>query len=374
MIERSEYVDRISAEFEVHSVVAILGPRQIGKTTLAKQYANTLDIEVTHFDLENPLHLSKLKSPNLSIGPLKGLIIIDEIQLKPELFSFIRYLVDSSNDKKFLVLGSASQDLINQSSQSLAGRIAYIELTALSIRETEDSWLLFERGGFPKSYLAKSNINSYKWRQAFIKTFVERDLASFGINISPRLMESLWMMLAHYHANIINYTELARSIRVSDSTIRRYVDILAGCFMLRILRPWHENISKRQVKLPKIYIRDSGLLHTLLGTKDKMILNHPKLGAAWEGFALEQVIDLFRYDKCYFWASHEDAEIDLVVFEDNKRFGFEFKYTDFPKITKSMRIALQDLRLDSIKIIIPGNERFNLSDQIEVVGLDRLRL
>ena len=415
MILRKKYLQAIEKEFDVHQVVAVLGPRQVGKTTLAKSFAESLSTNVTpvsenneifpynaartrslldvneqgeqrldgnvalfhetgvtHFDLENPLHLSRLKNPSLALKNIKGLVIIDEIQLIPELFSYIRHAVDEEPELKFLILGSASRDLINQSSETLAGRIGYIELTGFLIDEVSESEKLFARGGFPRSYLASSNENSSKWRHSFITTFLQRDLKALESSVTTELMGKLWKMLAHYHGNIINYSELGRSLQISDNTIRKYTEILSGCFMLRIVSPWHANIKKRQVKLPKIYIRDSGLLHSLLlvDTNENLLLNHPKLGAAWEGFALEQILNTNDHDEYYFWHTHNNAELDLLLINKGEKIGFEFKYTDSPKITKSMQISIKDLGLSKIIVVIPGKESFPLSEQISVRGLD----
>lgn len=368
MIQRNHYLQQIKEAFESHSVCAILGPRQCGKTTLAKLYIRDLP-SVHFFDLENPQDLAMLESPSLTLPPLKGTIIIDEIQRRPDLFPYLRFLVDNS-DKKFLILGSASQDLIQQSSETLAGRIAYIELPPFQLSEVNDMhkhWIL---GGFPRSFLALSPSQSEKWRINYIKNFLERDLSMMGIQIVPSNMRRLWNMLAHYHGQIANVSELARSLDMTDKTIKRYMDILEGCFMIRQLKPWHENISKRQVKRPKLYIRDSGILHVLLGAANN-ILMHPKCGASWEGYALENLIYTYDNDlyEFYFWATEKGAELDLLVTKGEQRIGYEFKYSETPKATKSMHIAIEDLKLDHLTIVTPGERSYKLADHITVKGL-----
>lgn len=370
---RRNFLPEIQKSFEITPVCAILGPRQCGKTTLARDYAQQVGAGNVHFfDLEDPLDLAKLETPKLTLEPLEGLIVLDEIQRRPELFPILRVLVDKSN-KQFLVLGSASQELIRQASETLAGRIRYIEMTPFSLNEVGDANLLWVRGGYPRSYLAKTHRQSHEWRKSYIKTFLEADIRSFGFNIPPQTMRRFWMMLAHYHGQIFNASEIGQSIQVSHKTAIRYLDILTGTFMIRRLAPWHENIGKRQVKSPKIYFRDSGLFHTLLGVASKeQILSHPKLGASWEGMALEEVIRFLGVDQedCYFWATQRGAELDLLVVTGGKRHGFEFKYTDSPKTTKSMHIALEDLKLDSLTVIIPGKDHFKIHDNIQVSGLE----
>jgi len=370
-MDRNKYIQAINNAFEVTPVCAILGPRQCGKSTLANMYAQSQE-EIHTFDLEDPTDLARLENPKLALTDLNGLIIIDEIQRRPDLFPMLRVLVDKFK-KRFLILGSASRDLINQSSETLAGRISYIELTPFSYTETNEMNNLWIRGGFPLSYLAKDINKSLLWRKAYTSTFLERDIPGLGINIPAETMRRFWMMLAHIHGNIFNASELGRSLGYSDTTIKRYLDILVGTFMVRKLSPWHENINKRQVKSPKIFIRDSGIFHSLIGITDfDSLITHPKLGASWEGIALEEVI---RYNKadaedCYFWATHNNAELDLLIVQNGKKQGFEFKYTDAPKITKSMEIALQDLELDHLTIIIPGRYKFPLSREIQVMGLE----
>ncbi|WP_010301974.1 ATP-binding protein [Candidatus Odyssella thessalonicensis] len=375
MIRRDYYLNQIQEAFEIHSVTAILGPRQSGKTTLAKLYAQGLS-HVHFFDLENPQDLAILESASLALAPLQGTIVIDEIQRRPELFPYLRFLADNS-DKKFLILGSASQDLIQQSSETLAGRITYIELPPFLLWEINDMEKHWLRGGYPKSFLASSNSQSENWRVNYIKTFLERDLSMMGIQTVSSNMRRLWSMLAHYHGQIANISELSRSLDMNDKTIRRYMDILEGCFMIRQLKPWHENLSKRQVKRSKLYIRDSGLFHTLLGITATDICRHPKCGASWEGYALENLIQSYGNDlyESYFWATEKGAELDLLVIKGDQRFGYEFKYSEAPKITKSMHIALEDLKLDHLTIITPGARSYPLSEHVKVQSLsDTIRL
>lgn len=371
---RERYLKEIENQFRVHSVCAILGPRQVGKTTLAKHYVEQNNKDAIFFDLEDPLDLSRLENPMFALSNVESsLVVIDEIQLVPDLFKVLRVIVDKeSTNHKFLILGSASRDLIQQSSESLAGRIGYIELPPFGLFEVGDSSKLWVRGGFPRSYLAETLDDSFNWRKNYITTFLERDVPNLGFSVPPMQLRRFWMMLSYYHGQTVNFSEIAKSLMVSDKTIKKYLDILAGTFMVRILQPWFENISKRQVKSPKIYFRDSGILNALLDLKTKENLeNNPRLGAFWEGYALEEIIKFLniRQEECFFWSTHADAELDLFVIKDGKRLGFEFKYSDSPKKTKSMHSALKDLKLDKLFIIYPGDQRFDLSENITVSGL-----
>jgi predicted AAA+ superfamily ATPase len=335
--------------------------------------------EAIFFDLENPLDLARLESPMLALSSISNkLIVIDEIQRRPDLFPVLRVLVDrNEKGQKFLILGSASRDLIHQSSETLAGRVGYIELPPFSLFEAKDSDKLWLRGGFPRSYLSKTDQDSYLWRQNYITTFLERDIPSLGFNIPALQMRRFWLMLAHYHGQIFNASELGRSLGISDHSVRRYLDILAGTFMMRILYPWFENLQKRQVKSPKIYFRDSGILNALLGISDREHLQtFPRLGSFWEGFALEEIIHFIdaKSEECFFWATQADAELDLFIIKNGKRLGFEFKYVDSPKITKSMHIAYQDLALDKLFVVYPGKESFPLSENITALGLEMLTI
>lgn len=371
-IPRTKYFKMIKNHFKVHKVCALLGPRQCGKTTLASLFIKKYKIPKENiFDLENPLDLSRISDPILSLSSLKGIVIIDEIQRKPNLFSEIRFIVDKYN-LKFLILGSASRELIQQSSQSLAGRIGYVEMTPFGILEVEDDERLWISGGFPNSYFAKTEDLSVLWRKNYIKTFLETDIPNLGFSINTSQIRKFWYMLCHYHGCIFNATEIGNSIGVSYHTVQNYLSILHGTFMIRVLQPWYENTKKRQVKTPKIYFRDSGIYHTILGVNNKSdILLNPKIGVSWEGFAMEEIIKYYDVDQndCYFWSSHNESELDLVIFKNGKRIGFEFKYTSTPKITKSMHIAIDTLGIDELYIIFPGDMNYPLSEKIHVVGL-----
>jgi predicted AAA+ superfamily ATPase len=378
-MERPGFLAKIDFEFEVHPVVAILGPRQCGKTTLASMYAERLSNEpVTRFDLEDPAHLARLQTPKLALADLAGLVIIDEIQRSPELFPVLRVLVDRpSKPSRFLVLGSASRDLIRQSSESLAGRVGYIELTPFLLAEVGAASMqpLWVRGGFPRSFLAASEQISLAWRMAFVSTFLERDIPALGISIPPQAMRRMWTMLAHYHGQMLNASELGRSFGAADTTIRRYLDLLCSTFMVRRLPPWFENIKKRQVKTPKIYIRDSGLLHALLGIDDwDALFFHPKLGPSWEGFVIEAIIAHHEAvdGEYYFWSTHSGPEVDLLIAKNDLRFAYEIKHTDSPKLTQSMVVAEKALTPDGFQVVFPGSESFPLSETISAVGLSAL--
>lgn len=373
-MERLAFIKKIKKSFKSAPVTGLLGPRQCGKTTLANMYVEK-NKAVHYFDLENPLDLARLEDPMLALGDLSGLIVIDEIQRRPELFPILRVLVDQKKKQEYLILGSASRDLIQQSSETLAGRINYIELTPFNMHEVKDIKRLWVRGGFPKSYLSKSNDISYDWRQSYIQTFLERDIPSFGFNIPARTLYRFWMMLTHYHGQIFNASEIGKSLGVAHTTVRNYLDILTGTFMIRELSPWFENIKQRQIKSPKIYFRDSGILHALLGVKDhQALLTHPKLGASWEGMALEEVIrhHQARPEECFFWGIHAQAELDLLIHKDGKKMGYEFKFSDAPKLTKSMQTAMEILNLDSLSVIYPGDKNYKLTNKINVIGLELL--
>lgn len=371
---RKKYLKKIEHAFLSSSACAILGPRQCGKTTLAKQYCSKIKEDVSFFDLEDPLDLAKLDSPKLALEHLQGLIVIDEIQRRPDLFPVLRVLIDAdtTTNQRFLLLGSASQDLIRQSSETLAGRITYVELPPFTLEEVGNEHKLLTRGGFPRSYLSRSNDSSMLWRKSYIRNFLERDIRSFGFNIPPKTMRRFWMMIAHYHGQIFNASELARSINISPNTASKYLDILAGTFMVRRLSPWFENLSKRQVKSPKLYFRDVGLLETMLGIHSyKDLYNNPKVGPIWEGFALEEIIKSLEVEDedCYFWGTQGGAELDLLISTYGRKEGYEFKYTDSPKVTKSMHVAIEDLKLSKLTVIIPGDDTFSLADNITVCGL-----
>lgn len=376
-MERRIYLDHIKQQFQVHKVCALLGPRQVGKTTLAHQYVADFRPEQVHFfDLENPRDLLKFDNPMLLLSPIMEqagtIIVIDEIQQRPDLFPVLRVLVDQYPGK-LLILGSASRDLIRQSSETLAGRIGYIELPPFSLLEVDNSQKLWLQGGFPLSYLAQSVDASFIWREAYIRTFLERDIPMFGFNVPMQQIYRFWMMLCHYHGQTFNASEIGKSLGITDYNARKYLDILTGTFMVRMLQPWFESISKRQIKSPKVYFRDSGILHALLDIRDwTQLTNNPRLGAFWEGFALEEIIRCYdvMQDECFFWATQSGGELDLLLFKKGKRLGFEFKYSDAPKATKSMHDAVRDLQLDHLYVIFPGNGSFPMTEQITAYGLE----
>ena len=373
-MDRELFLLKVEAAYQVNKVVAILGPRQCGKTTLARHYfqKNNGD-RVNYFDLEDPIDLLRLSDPMLALRPLRGLIVIDEVQRHPELFPILRVLVDDTDlEQQYLILGSASRELIKQSSESLAGRISYLELTPFMANEVGDLDKLWLRGGFPVSYLASEENASMQWRKDYIRTYLEQDIPNLGINIEAEKLRRFWMILSHYHGQLFNASEIANAMDISHPTAQRYLDILTGTFMVRQLAPWYENIAKRQVKSKKIYLRDSGILHALLNINNKKeLLVHPKIGASWEGFALESVIqglNVDRYD-CYFWAIHNQAELDLLIVQGSKRLGFEFKFSQVPKVTTSMQIAIKELQLDILTVIYPGDKTFYLQANIICMGL-----
>lgn len=364
-------IDKNEIQKRIHSfpVTAILGPRQCGKTTLARTFA------CDHFfDLENPQDHARLEHPQLALEDLKGLIVIDEIQRHPNLFPVIRYLVDTHPEQKYLILGSASRDLIQQSSETLAGRIAYFQLGGFRLQDVDADALksLWLRGGFPPSFIKEDEESSRLWRQNFVTTFLERDIPQLGITIPSRTLRRFWTMLSHFHGQVINYSELARSFGISDVTVRKYIDILEGTFMIRTLQPWHINTGKRLVKRPKLYVRDSGLFHTLMNIDDEhQLYSHPKLGASFEGFALECICrELNKNDnEFYFYNVHEGSELDLFWQQKGKNWGIEFKYSDAPKLTRSMTIVIEDLKLAHLWVIYPGKKTYRLSENITVAPL-----
>ena len=374
-INRKDLLDRIGQGLLRSPVVAILGPRQCGKTTLAKVFIQGRQ-SVEYFDLEHPMSMSRLESPLTTLEPLSGLVVIDEIQRMPELFPLLRVLADRRPlPARFLILGSASPDLLQNSAETLAGRIEFIEMSGFSIRETEMDrpFTLWVRGGFPPAYLAQSEEDSFAWRENFIQTFLERDLGQIGIGAPSRMMRRLWMMLAHYHGGIWNASEIARSMGLSYMTINRYLDAMTGAYMVRRVPPWFENVKKRQVKSPKIYIRDSGILHALLGIKDLPDLqSHPKLGASWEGFAIEQIIALLGERNLYFWATHSGAELDLLFVKGTLKVGFEIKYADAPRLTRFIKAAMHDLALNRLYIVYPGPQPYLLDERIHVIPVQNI--
>jgi len=373
--DRKDFLQKIDNAFSINPIVALLGPRQCGKTTLARHYIEQQKEHqaIHYFDLEDPEDLVLFQNPKLVLGGLAGLIVMDEIQRLPEIFPLLRVLVDRASEQQFLLLGSASRDLIQQSSETLAGRISYLEITPFSFKEVQECKKLWIRGGFPKAYLAQTTQQSAAWMKEYIAAFLERDIPNLGLNIPAASLRRFWMMMTDYHGKIFNASEIGRSLGLSGPTMRRYLDVLTGTFMIRQLQPWFENITKRQVKSPKVYFRDSGLLHTLLGIHDEnQILRSPKLGASWEGFALESVIRVHQMaqEECFFWAIHEQAEIDLLLFINGERIGFEFKWADFPQLTKSIHSACDLLHLKKCYLVYPGVKRYPLTDKVTAVGLE----
>lgn len=372
MIQRPDLRAAVATALRRNPIAAILGPRQCGKTTLARMVTSDRR-DVSFFDLEDPATLASFDNPSTLLRGLQGLLVIDEVQRRPDLFPLLRVLADRDPlPAHFLLLGSASPDLLRQSSESLAGRIEYIEMGGFNLAETGvDAWRsLWARGGFPRSYLAASDPDSSSWRDQFITTFLERDIPQLGFNLSALQLRRFWTMVAHYHGCSWNSSEIAASLGVTDHTARRYLDILAGAYMVRILPPWFENTGKRQRKAPKVYLRDSGLLHRLLGISDtENLLSHPKCGASWEGFALEQVVRSAGLKDVYFWAVHAGAELDLFCHCDGKRYGFEFKFSDAPEATKSMMDSIKDLSLARLFVVYPGEQDYRIGESISVIPL-----
>ena len=374
MLPRTGLLARIRVALARSRVVALVGPRQCGKTTLARTLARAG--RVAYFDLEDPRTLARLDEPMTALEGLRGLVVIDEVQLRPDLFPVLRVLADRRPlPARFLVLGSASPSLLRQSSESLAGRMEVIEIGGFSLVEVgaprlERHWL---RGGYPLSYLARSQAASAAWRAQFVRSLVERELPQLGVSLPPQALRRFWTMVAHYHGQVWNAAEPARSLGSAETTVRRYLDLLTGAYMVRQLAPWHENLGKRQVKAPKVYVRDSGLLHQLLGIAGaEDLLAHPKCGASWEGYAIEQAIGVAQPDEAYFWATHQGAELDLLLLKDGRRFGVEAKRADAPRLTRSTRIALDELKLEHLAILYPGSRGYALSDRVTVVPLEAL--
>lgn len=372
MIPRPDAIGQIASVFKVHPITALLGPRQCGKTTLARMISE--HEPCTYFDLENPVDLRRLSAPMSTLEELSGLVVMDEIQRRPDLFELLRVLVDRPNSTvRFLILGSASPGLVKGVSESLAGRIGVVDLSGFNLREVglEKRSHLWIRGGFPRSFLAEDEPSSMAWREDFIRTFLERDIPQLGITIPAETLRRFWTMISHYHGQVWNAAHFARSLGASERTARRYLDILAGAYMVRVLPPWYENIRKRQVKAPKIYIRDSGILHALLQINTMADLQgNPKLGSSWEGFCLEQLIGGLETRDVYFWATHAGAELDLLVTVSGKRYGFEFKYADAPGSNRSMRIAIEDLGLEHLWVIYPGRHEYDIDENISAIPID----
>lgn len=374
MIGRASDLDLVRAALRRSRVVALLGPRQSGKTTLARQFVPPGSLN--YFDLEDPQSLARLTEPDTALRPLRKLVVIDEIQRRPDLFPLLRVLADRRPlPARFLILGSASPDLLKHSSETLAGRVETLPLEGFRLADLGAAaqarhWV---RGGFPPSFTARGEADSLAWRRHFLQTFLERDIPQLGITIPSVTLRRFWSMVAHYHGQVWNAAELARALAVNETTTRRYLDLMTGVFMVRQLPPWFENLGKRQVKSPKIYVRDTGLLHALLGIANQRDLEqHPKVGASWEGYAVEEVLKALRPDDAYFWATHQGAELDLLLFKRGRRIGVECKRADAPTLTPSMRIAAADLKLDELLVVYPGEKRYPLGDKVEVVPLAEL--
>lgn len=371
MLQRSAYLDHVLTAIQRSPITALLGPRQCGKTTLARQIAEHQ--KATYFDAESLPDQRRLQNPELVLGSLSGLVVIDEIQAMPELFQVLRVLVDRlDHQTRFLILGSASPDVVRNASETLAGRLEFVDLQGFNLTETgADAWdTLWLRGGFPRSYLANTLEDSNAWRDGFIRTFLERDIPQLGISIPAVAMRRVWTMLAHYHGQTWNASEIGRSMGLSHNTIRSYLDILTGTFMIRQLQPWFENLGKRQVKSPKIYLRDTGLLHSLLTIEDQHALyGHPKVGASWEGFAMEQALQILNIRDAYFWGTHNGAEVDLLFQYKGKRYGMEFKFNEAPSLTRSMRSGVDELHLEHLWVVYPGKERYPMLEKASAIPL-----
>ena len=378
MLKRTDIERSVKTALARSRAVVLNGPRQSGKSTIAQCFLSRNS--PNYFDLENPLHEQRLAEPQDTLSQLKGLVVIDEVQRRPGLFPLLRVLIDRSDDSgQYLLLGSASPALLRQSGESLLGRVETLEISGFNLQEVchtagqynnDAATRLWLRGGFPRAYLAGSDEDSIAWRSNAIASHIEVDLPQFGVNVAAPAMLRFWRMLAHYHGQIWTASHPARSLGVSEPTVRRYLDTLTQTLMVRQLQPWHENLGKRQVKSPKIYFRDTGLLHALMGVRTlPELLVHPRCGASWEGFALEQVLRLAKPDEAYFWATHQGAELDLLMLKGRKRVGVEFKRADTPKVTPSMRIAMHDLKLDALYVVYPGAHRFSLADGVEAVPL-----
>jgi predicted AAA+ superfamily ATPase len=374
LIARPDILARIQTALARSPVAVLTGPRQCGKTTLARELLP--EDSANYFDLEDPVSLARLDEPMTALGPIQGLAVIDEVQRRPDLFPVLRVLADrKANPARFLILGSASGDLMRQSAESLAGRMEGIEIGGFTLAELglETADTLWRRGGLPLAYLAPTEDDSLAWRKRFIQALLERDLPQWGVRVPAIALLRFWTMVAHYHGQTWNAAEPARALGVNPSTSRRYLDLLTDALMVRQLQPWYANVGKRQVKSPKIYVRDSGLLHQLLGLgSEKALVSHPKAGASWEGFVIEQVLAAEPHDDAWFWATHQGAEIDLLLRRGDRLLGVECKRADAPRLTPSIRIALEDLGLERVAIVYPGAKRFTLADRVEAVPLATL--
>ena len=375
-VRRRRHLRRLTLLLRESPVVALLGARQIGKSTLARQLVAARRGPTTWFDLENPVDLARLADPGLELRPLRGLVVLDEIQRLPEVFPLLRALVDRPRTPaRFLVLGSASPELLRQTSETLAGRVAFHELDGFDLREVSDLDRLWLHGAFPRSYLARSAAASRRWRDDFVRTFLERDLAALGSSVPSTTLRRFWTMLAHWHGQLWNGSEFARAFGVAHTTVRRYLDLLTSVFVVQQLQPWHENVAKRQVRAPKVYVADSGILHALLGLNTReALVSHPKVGASWEGFAVRQIIQLLeaRSDRCFHWSTHSGAELDLLVVAGRRRYGFEVKRTEAPRLTASMRSAVETLDLQRLDVVHAGQRLYKLAPRVRALPAARL--
>ena len=374
MIERKGYINRVKKAISRSPIVALLGPRQCGKTTLARMICDHQPS--TYFDLESQTDLRRLVNPEMILASLQDLVVIDEIQTKPDLFATLRVVVDKPENKcHFLILGSASPHIIRRVSETLAGRVEFVDMAGFDVSELGmKSWKqLWTRGGFPRSFLARNDQDSFVWREGFIRTFLQRDIPQLGINIPAPAMRRFWTMLAHYHGQMWNASRIGSALGINDKTARSYLDILTQTYMIHQLQPWYENIQKRQVKSPKIYFRDTGLLHSLLDLRDfYTVTGHPQVGASWEGFAMEQIIRKTNPSQVYYWATYSGAELDMFMIVNGKRYGIEFKFNEAPDKTKSMAIAIESLKLDKLLIVYPGEKCWPVNESISVCPIDRV--
>jgi uncharacterized protein len=371
ILERPHSLAALRRALKAAPVTALLGPRQCGKTTLARELATGR--ATTWLDLENPADLARLAEPMLALERLRGLVVIDEVQRRPDIFPILRVLADRKPlPARFLVLGSAAPELLRQASESLAGRVAFVELGGFSVGEVGAARMrrLWVRGGFPRSFLARTEGESLRWREDFIRTFLERDLAQLGMRVPAPTMRRFWLMIAHHAGGIWNASEIGRSLGDAHTTVRRHLDVLNAAMVVRVLQPWFANLGKRQVKSPKVYVRDSGLLHALLGIPGLDALEgHPKLGASWESFVIEQVLAAAGDRDAYYWRTQAGAELDLLLQPDGKRIGIEVKYADAPTMTRSMAAALNDLGLERLIVVSPGQARYAIAPNAEVMPL-----
>ena len=375
-VRRRDHLRRVALLLREYPVVALLGARQVGKSTLARQVAAAHRRPATWFDLENPSDLARLTDPGIELRPLRGLVVLDEIQRLPDVFPLLRVLADRPRTPaRFLVLGSASPDLLRQTSETLAGRVAFHELDGFGLREVDDVERLWLRGSFPRAYLARSESASRRWREGFIRTFLERDLPGLGGAVPSTTLRRFWTMLAHWHGQLWNGAEFGRAFGVAHTTVRRYLDLLTSVFVVRQLPPWHENVGKRQVRSPKVYVGDSGLLHTLLGLHTReALVSHPKVGASWEGFVIRQIIHLLaaRPEQCFHWSTYSGAELDLLVVAGARRYGFEIKRTETPRLTSSMRSVVDTLNLERLDVVHAGAHRYSMAPRVRAVPAARL--